>query len=213
MRILRAIVAGERDPVVLAQYRDPRCECSEDQLREELAGYMPEHLIKQLASVLRLYDGVLQELTLVDADIEAEMKSLAPLPGVDLEAKIATDPHKLPKGKHAPAFNTSAYVEVITGNDPTRIPGIGPQHSMNLLGELGHDMGKWPTVKHFGAFITLAPVDKISGGRLYASHTRPGTHPTAVIFRQAAATLVKQGGTALAAYYHKVAKRRGSPRR
>jgi transposase len=212
MRILRALVAGEQDPVVLARLRDPHCECSEERLREELAGYMPAHLLKQLASVLRLYDGVLEELQRVDADIEAEMKALTPLPAADLAAKIAADPHKLPKGKHAPGFNTSAYVAIITGTDPTRLPGMGPQHAMNLLGELGQDMGKWPTVKHFGAFLTLAPVDKISGGRLYSSRTRPGSHPAAAIFRQAAASVVKQGGTALAGYYHNVAKRRGKPK-
>ena len=212
MRILHAIVAGETDPVVLAAFRDARCACSEDQLREELTGFYPEHLVKQLASVLRLYEGLLEEITRVDADIEDALKSLAPVPAADLAAQVAADAHAWPKGKHAPAFNTSAYVEIITGQDPTRLPGIGPQQSLRLLGELGQDMEKWPSVKHFGAFITLAPVDKISGGHLYASHTRPGTHPAAVIFRQAASRVVQQEGAALAAYYHKVAKRRGKAR-
>lgn len=73
-------------------------------------------------------------------------------------------------------------------------------------------MSPFPTVRRFGSFITLAPVDKISGGKLLASHTHPSTHPAATIFRQAAAVVVKQGDSALAAFYHRIMKKRGKGR-
>jgi transposase len=209
MRIVRAIVAGEVDPAVLATLRDPRCECSAEQLVAELTGFYSAHLVKQLASVLRLYDGLLAEITRVDADVEAEMQTLAPVAPAVLQERLAADTHAWPTGKHAPAFNASAYVELITGCDPAALPGIGPQHALRLLGELGRDMAKWPTVKHFGSYLTLAPVEKISGGKLLSARTRPGTHPAAVIFRQAAAVVVKQDSSALAAFYRKVASHRG----
>lgn len=209
LRIVRAIVAGEYDPAVLARMRDPRCHCSEEELREELTGFYQPHLLKQLASVLRLYDGLLAEVKLVDADVEEVLTSLAPQEGAALAATLAADPHALPQGKHAPAFNASAYVELITGRDPTQLPGIGPQQALTLLGELGRDMTRWPTVKHFGSYITLAPCLKISGGKVLSSQTRPGSHPVAAIFRQAAAVVVKQGTSALAAFYRKVAAKRG----
>ncbi len=45
MSILRAIVAGERDPLKLAQLRDRRCKKSEQEISEHLKGtWMPEHL-------------------------------------------------------------------------------------------------------------------------------------------------------------------------
>ena len=209
MRIVRAIVRGEYDPAVLAKLRDPRCACSEEHLCEELTGFYQAHLVKQLASVLRLYDGLQAEITLVDADIEDVMKTLAPLEPDALAARIAADRHALPTGKHAPAFNASAYVEIITGRDPDKLPGIGPQHALRLLGELGRDMSRWETVRRFGSYITLAPVDKISGGKLLSSHTHPATHPAAIIFRQAAAVVIQQETSALAAFYRKIAKRRG----
>jgi len=38
LRVIRAIVAGERDPAVLAALRDCRCKASEETLRQALAG-------------------------------------------------------------------------------------------------------------------------------------------------------------------------------
>jgi len=38
LRIIRAIVAGERDPAVLAALRDYRCKASEETVRQALAG-------------------------------------------------------------------------------------------------------------------------------------------------------------------------------
>jgi transposase len=209
MGIVRAIVQGQYDPAILAELRDPRCHISPEELREELTGFYQSHLVKQLASVLRLYDELLKEIALVDADIEEVLRELAPQDAETLDATLAADTHALPSGKHAPAFNASAYVDLITGEDPTRLPGIGPQQALSLLGELGRDMTHWPSVKHFGSYLTLAPALKISGGRVLSSHTRAGTHPAAVIFRQAAAAVVKQGTTALAAFYRRVAAKRG----
>jgi transposase len=209
MRILRALVGGEYDPVVLARMRDPRCACSEEELREELTGYYQPHLITQLASLLRLYDEYGKEIALVDGEIEHLLQELTPLSQDTLTETLSRDTHALPKGKHALGCNGSAYVEMITGKDPSRLPGLGPQMAVALLGELGKDMTRWPSVKHFGAYLTVAPVEKISGGRRISSRTHPGTHPAAVIFRQAAAVVVHQGHSALAAFYWKVAKRRG----
>lgn len=209
MRILRAIVGGEYDPVVLARLRDPRCACSEEELREELMGYYQPYLVKQLASLLRMYDEYTKEIAQVDTEIEHLLQALTAVPPDVLSEQLAADTHALPKGKHALSFNGSAYVEVITGRDPSRLPGLGPQMTVALLGELGKDMSPWQTVKHFGSYLTLAPVEKISGGKLISSRTHPATHPAAVIFRQAAAVVVHQGHSALAAFYHKVARRRG----
>lgn len=209
MRIVRALVAGEYDPAALARLRDPHCECSEEELREELTGFCQPHLVKQLASCLRCYDNLLAEIAVVDADIEEELQRLAPQEREELAARLAEDTHARPNGKHAPAFNAAGYVEAVANRDPTLIPGIGPQLALSLLAELGLDMSKWPTEKHFGAHLTLAPQPKISGGRVLSCHTHPGTHPAAVLFRQAAAAVVKMSDSALAAFYRRLAVRVG----
>src|SRR3979411_3029150 len=56
MRIVRAIVDGERDPAVLAKHRDVRCATSEETLRAALTGhYRPEHVFA-LRQALELYE-------------------------------------------------------------------------------------------------------------------------------------------------------------
>lgn len=45
LAIMRAIVAGERDPVQLARFRDRRCTSSTAEIAKALTGhYQPEHI-------------------------------------------------------------------------------------------------------------------------------------------------------------------------
>lgn len=56
VRIIRAIVAGERDPDVLAAMRDVRCKENLETVRSALVGnYQPEHVFA-LKQALALYD-------------------------------------------------------------------------------------------------------------------------------------------------------------
>ena len=56
MQIIRDVVAGARDPVTLAQYRDPRCHSTEDEIAKALTGnYRPEHVFA-LQQAVELYD-------------------------------------------------------------------------------------------------------------------------------------------------------------
>ena len=56
MSIIRAIVAGERDPSVLASYRDRRCHASVETVCQALGGnYREEHTFA-LTQALELYD-------------------------------------------------------------------------------------------------------------------------------------------------------------
>src|SRR5215472_8352332 len=68
MRIIRGIVAGERDPAALAVHRDRRCAASEDTLREALTwNYRPEHIFA-LRHALELYD--VHQGKIVECDTE-----------------------------------------------------------------------------------------------------------------------------------------------
>jgi transposase len=56
MTIIRAILAGERDPHVLAQHRDPRCKNSVEVIAKSLVGnYREEHLFA-LQQAVTVYD-------------------------------------------------------------------------------------------------------------------------------------------------------------
>ena len=77
MRIIRAILAGERDPAVLAALRDSRCRADAGTIEKALGGnYRAEHLFA-LEQALALYDTYQEKASACDARIEAVLKELS----------------------------------------------------------------------------------------------------------------------------------------
>lgn len=208
LRIVRAIVAGERDAKVLAAMRDRRCKCSEEEMVQALTGFYQGHQLVALRQALERYDFLVSQIADLDVEIQTYLTSLIPLSDEEIAAKLAASTQGLPEGKHAPDYNVAAYVEMLTGRDPTCLEGIGPLIALGLLAELGRDMTKWPTDKHFGSFLSLAPQEKISGGKVLSSKTRQGSHAGAALFRQAA-TAVIATDTAIGAFYRRLVVRIG----
>jgi hypothetical protein len=62
MRIIRAIVSGERDPDVLASMRDDRCHSSSETIRASLIGNDRDEHIFALTQSLELYDFYQQKM-------------------------------------------------------------------------------------------------------------------------------------------------------
>ena len=81
MRIIRAIIAGERDPAVLASMRDTRCHSSAEVIEKALTGhYRGEHLFV-LEQALALYDVYQHKVAACDIRIEAVLKELSSIRG------------------------------------------------------------------------------------------------------------------------------------
>jgi transposase len=77
LRIIRAILAGEHDPKVLARLRDYRCHASAETIEKALTGsYRAEHLFA-LEQALALYDAYREKVSACDARIEAVLKELS----------------------------------------------------------------------------------------------------------------------------------------
>jgi transposase len=80
MKILRAIVAGERDGAVLARRREGRLKCSEATLVKALTGdWRPEHLFA-LKQAVELYDVYQQKIAECDGEIEKVMAAIQAQP-------------------------------------------------------------------------------------------------------------------------------------
>ena len=212
LRILRDVVAGQRDPHRLAEHRDHRCHASTADLVAALTGnYRPEHLFV-LQQNLDLFDTCQAQLAACDRAIEAHVQTLiAPLemPPTALPAPRVT---RTPRARdNAPRFEIRTSLHHLTGGvDLSQIDGIAPYTALRLLSEIGTDMSRWPTEKHFTSWLTLAPHNKISGGRLLSSRTQPSANRAAGIFRMAAMSLGRTQ-TALGAFYRRLAARIGKP--
>jgi len=163
LKIIRAIVAGERDPQLLARMRDVRCKADTETVRAALIGnYQPEHVFA-LTQALALYDFYQARIEECDAEIQRTLATLC-----EGEAN-PTAP--LPKARHrteqpnAVNFDTRPLLYQLAGVDLTQIHGIGPYLALRLIAECGTDLSRWRTAKHFTSWLTLSPGCKISGGR------------------------------------------------
>ena len=77
MRIIRAIVAGERDPEVLAAFRDIRCHSSIEVIKAALVGNDRAEHIFALTQSLDLYDFYQTKIEDCDRKLEAAVAALA----------------------------------------------------------------------------------------------------------------------------------------
>jgi transposase len=206
MTIIRAIVAGERDPNVLATHRDRRCHASAETVCQALVGNYREEHVFALTQALELYDVYQAKVAACDMQIEAILDRLK---------KNATPPaSKLLPAKHetrsanAPAFDARAALHAILGVDLTQINGLGPYLALKLVGECGTNLTAWPTAKHFTSWLGLAPHNKISGGKVLSSKTRRTSNRAASLLRLAAVS-VGRTDTALGAFYRRLSARVG----
>lgn len=207
LRILRDIVAGQRDPQHLAQHRDYRCRASEAEIVAALTGnYRPEHVFV-LQQHLALFDALQAQLTGCDAAIEAHLTTLVARTAAPTTPLPNARPRQKPRANE-PRFELRTPLHHLTGVDRSQVDGIGPYTALRLLAEIGTDMRRWPTAQHFTSWLTLAPRNKISGGRLLSSRTQPSANRAAAILRLTAMSLGRTQ-TALGAFYRRLAYRVG----
>jgi len=204
MTIIRAIVAGDRDPQRLARYRDPRCKSSEAVIAKSLDGHYREDHLFALAQAVALYDTYQAQLAACDERIEQYLASFA---------HITSEPPPEPAKKRSARanhhrFDARTHLYHITGVDLTRIDGIEATTAVTLISEIGTDMSRWKTVNHFVSWLGLCPGTKVSGGRRLSSKTKPTANRAATALRIAASTL-HHSRSALGAYYRRMAARLG----
>ena len=206
LKIIRAIVAGERDPDVLAAMRDVRCRESVQTIRAAMVGnYQPEHVFA-LAQALALFDFYQERVADCDAQIERTLQLLN-ADKVKPDEPLAK-PRCRTKQTNSLNFDVRPLLYQLTGMDLTRIHGIGPSVGLALIAECGTDLSRWPTEKHFTSWLTLSPGCKISGGKVLSSHTRKSNNRIAARLRLVA-TAVGRTETALGAFYRRLAARIG----
>jgi transposase len=208
LKIVRSIIAGERNPEVLAGYRNSRCRASREEIVAALRGnYREEHLFS-LRQNFAAYQFHLQQIAECDTAIEALLNTLAAQRPQPCAALPPPRRKSSPKG-HEPRFDIRSPLHRLTGGvDLSQIDAIGPQAALQLVAEIGTDMSRWPSADHFTSWMTLAPNNKISGGRLLSSRTPPSANRAAVVLRRCAMSLARTS-TALGAFYRRLAARAG----
>jgi transposase len=213
MGIIRAILAGERDPLQLAKLRNRHCQADAATIARALHGnWRAEHLFC-LRQALELYEFYPKQLAECDRHLDAQLQTFA-----DRSAETPVPPRPPGKRKqrrkhkgNIPAFDARTRLYRMSGVDLTQIEGIEEGTALVVLREIGLDRSRWPTEKHFCSWLGLCPQHKISGGRILSRKVRPGVNRAAQAFRLAARGL-ERSQSALGAFFRRLQSRLGAPK-
>jgi transposase len=200
LKIVRAIVDGERDPQVLAAYRDCRIKASQEEIAASLLGnWRDEHLFA-LKQALGAFDFCAGQLAECDTEVERAMKALHVHEGKPAAGRRRS------RSRNAPKFDVREHLFKIGGVDLTRIDGIDVTTAMTVISEIGVDMTRFQTVKHFTSWLGLCPGTKISGGKVLGKASKRSANRAAQALKLAAAAL-RSSRSALGAYYRRMCAR------
>jgi transposase len=203
--ILRAIVAGERDPYALARLKNSRVHASDEEIARSLQGtWRAEHLFA-LRQALDAFDFCGGQLQQCDQEIEAQLQRLH-------ITEVEPDKgKKRSKARNAPKFDLRTRLYQMCGVDLTRIDGIDVTTALVVVSEIGTDMGRFPTDKHFASWLGLCPGTKITGGKVMSGKTKRCANRAAQALRLAAAAL-RTSQSALGAYFRRLSARMDKPK-
>ena len=219
LRIVRSMVAGERDGKRLAEFRDPRVKASKETIAKSLEGtWLPEQLAV-LQRQLGDWDHIQGQIAACDADLQALLKQL---PSAEVKPQQSSAATAAPAGKrqrkkngksskNEPNFNLQAELQRVTGVDLSRIDGIKAMTIMTVISEAGLDMSKWASEDHYVSWIGLSPRNDVSGGKVLKTKTRKVKSRLATALR-IAATGLRASDSYLGAQFRRLRSRLGPPK-
>jgi hypothetical protein len=221
-RIVRAILAGERDPATLAALSHPGIHATRDTIAKSLEGTWQPGLLFVLQQEVAMYDAYQQRIAECDQALELHLKGVTdkvadPSPHAE---PSTTSPQATPRarptrrrkaGSHAPQFDLGHELHRISGVDLTRIDGIDVGVAQTVITEVGLDMTRWTTEAHFASWLGLCPDNRITGGKVIRKGTRHVVNRAATALRLAATTLLRSQSY-LGAQYRRLRARLGAPK-
>lgn len=211
LRVIEAILAGERDAAKLVELCDRQIlKHKRDEVIASLEGNWEAHHLFALRQALEGYRFYRQQMVACDHEIEQLLHRLT----AEREPQEPHEPHE-PKTRKTVRHNApeikglhGQLVDLCEGRDATVLPGVSPLSFMKLIGELGSDLSAWPSEKHFTSWLGLAPGRHESGKR----RRRVARRKTVAgqIFREAALSLTRSKYLALGAFYRRIKGRKGA---
>lgn len=210
LAILDAILAGERDPRILARLRDGRVKASEETIVQALTGdYRAEHLftLKQSLAAYRQYQKLMRAC---DLEIEQQLKQFDAR--VDVKAAPLAPP-KVRRKKlfgNEPKFDLRSHLYRIFGVDLTAVPGVSVLTAHTILAEVGPDISKFRSASAFASWLGLCPHNDISGGKILSVKTRSVNNRAALAFRMAANALFRSQSP-LGDFFRRMRAKLGAP--
>ncbi len=203
--IIKAILAGERNPVELAKLVHYCLIKKQAIIAKSLHGdYRKEHLYV-LKQEFELYEFYQQKISELDQEIDDHYREF------DKKNHNGTKLKSKKKSSNAPKIDVRQNLYDITGIDLSMIPGLSELTMQTIISEVGTDMSKWPTEQHFSSWLGLSPINKITGEKVFRSRTNKVKNRASEAFRMSAQAISKTQ-TALGAFFRRIKARAGAPK-
>ena len=214
LAIVDAILAGERNPHVLAALRDTRTKAKLSDIVKSLEGdWKDEHLftLRQALSAYRHYQQAIAEC---DAEIERLLRKFeSQTDPQQTPPPPTTRPGRKPKGNEIRCQIIDLRTELyrILGTDLSQAPGLNVTTIHAVFAEIGADLSAFPSAKHFASWLGLCPDNRVSGGKILSVRTRKVRNRAANALRMAAQSL-HHSQSALGEFYRRMRARLGAPK-
>jgi transposase len=195
--MLEALIAGERDPKVLAGLARGRMKAKRAALIEALTGKFDDHHAELARMLLDQVDALNAQIGKLSTRIG---ELIAVIPAAQGVAADGTT------GPGAGAGPGAPVADAITRLD--EIPGISTLGAQIILAEIGLDMTRFPTAGHLVSWAKLCPRTIQSGASSRSGRTGKGNPYLKGVLGEIAAAAAKTD-TFLGERYRRIVKRRG----
>jgi transposase len=210
MKIIGAILEGERDPWKLAALVEPEVKATPESIAKSLEGNWRKELLFVLRQQVELYRIYQEKIADCDLELRKHLESLGSK--VDPRTQpIGPRPKGKKNSRNAPAFDLRTELYRITGIDWSQINGIDVLTAQTVIAEAGTDLSAFPSEKQFVSWLGLCPTNEQSGGQILNRRTRKVVNRASVAFRNAAVTLLRSQSY-LGAQYRRLRTRLGAPK-
>jgi transposase len=196
--MLAALIAGERDPKVLAELARGRLRVKHAALVEALTGRFDDHHAELARMLLDQIDALSGQIDQLTSRIE---QAIAAIPA-------AHPPADGPEVGPTSGAGTPAQGPLPAMQRLDEVPGIGSKAAQVIIAELGLDMGQFPTPGHLVSWAKIAPQTIQSGAKHRAGPTGKGNPYLRGTLGEVAAAAAKTD-TFLGQRYRRLVRRRG----
>ena len=220
LRILDAILAGERDAGKLVQLRDGQCRKStpEEMVAALQGDWRAEHLFV-LRQALETYRHVLEQMRVCDLEVQDALTKIILPEEEEPREPAPANPPASPKPRKKKRFHhrkagtglrqdLSGELARICGVDLTQVTGLNVLGVLIIISEIGLDMRRWRDSKAFSSWLGLCPGNKISGGKVLSSRTPHVVNRVAILLRTVAPA-VGRSDTWLGSFHRRMRGRLG----
>ncbi len=206
--MLEALIAGERNPRVLAELARGPMRAKRAALIEALTGQFDDHHAELARMLLDQIDGLTTQIEMLDFRIDqliaaipaARAPALDNATGQDRTGNDQTGHEETGQGNTGQALSAVERLDEVTG--------IGRHAAQVIIAEVGLDMSRFPSPGHLAGWVKLCPRTIQSGAKHHTGKPGKGNPYLKGVLGDAAASVARTN-TFLGERYRRIVKRRG----